>query len=157
MPEIRTVTTLKGKRDEITRAIVNYENKIAQAKVDLAHINAAIRIFEIGEDGPAGGDAQHVAPYVDIYRMFKRGEMVAICKAALAKGPMNTRQLSAVLLNAKGLDASDKVLAKAISYRLIHALRIQARSGKILGVGREKAARIWQLPLPNQSDRHGQN
>jgi hypothetical protein len=145
MAEIRTVTTLKGKRDEITRAIVNYENKIAQAKVDLAHINAAIRIFEIGEDGPTG-DAQHVAPYVDIYRMFKRGEMVAICKAALAKGPMNTRQLSAVLLNAKGLDASDKVLAKAISYRLIHALRIQARSGKLVGMGRDKAARVWALP-----------
>ncbi len=147
MAEIRTVTTLKSKRDEITRAIVNYENKIAQAKVDLAHINAAIRIFEIGEDGPAAG-AQHAAPYVDIYRMFKRGEMVAICKAALAKGPMNTRQLSAVLLNAKGLDATDKVLAKAISYRLIHALRIQARSGKLVGMGRDKAARVWRLPSP---------
>ena len=95
MAEIRTVTTLKYKRDEITRAIVNYENKIAQAKVDLAHINAAIRIFEIGEDGRRRR-RKHVAPYVDIYRMFKRGEMVAICKAALAKGPMNTRQLSAV-------------------------------------------------------------
>jgi len=145
MAEIRTVTTSKGKRDEITRAIVNYENKIAQAKVDLAHINAAIRIFEIGEDGPAEG-GNNIAPYVDIYRMFKRGEMVAICKAALAKGPMNTRQLSAVLLNAKGLDANDKVLAKAISYRLIHALRIQARTGKIVGMGREKAARVWRLP-----------
>jgi hypothetical protein len=145
MAEIRTVTTLKYKRDEITRAIVNYENKIAQAKVDLAHINAAVRIFEIGEEGPVG-DAKHVAPYVDIYRMFKRGEMIAICKAALAKGPMNTRQLSAVLLDAKGLDASDKVLAKAISYRLIHALRIQARSGKLIGEGREKAARVWRLP-----------
>lgn len=84
-PKFRTVTTLKGKRDEITRAIVNYENKIAQAKVDLAHINATIRIFEIGEDGPVAG-SQTVAPYVDIYRMFKRGEMVAICKAALARG-----------------------------------------------------------------------
>jgi hypothetical protein len=43
MAEIRTVTTLKSKRDEIARAIVNYENKIAQAKVDLAHVNAAIQ------------------------------------------------------------------------------------------------------------------
>jgi hypothetical protein len=145
MAEIRTVTTLTHKRDEITRAIVNYENKIAQAKVDLAHINAAIRIFEIGDE-PMGDAGKNVAPYVDIYRMFKRGEMVAICKAALAKGPMNTRQLSAVLLSAKGLDASDKVLAKAISYRLIHALRIQARSGKLVGAGRDKAARIWRLP-----------
>jgi hypothetical protein len=91
---------------------------------------------------PAAGSTS--APYVDIYCMFKRGEMVAICKAALAKGPMNIRWLSAVLLNAKGLDASDKVLARA--YRLIRALRIQARSGKIVGMGREKAARIWRLP-----------
>jgi hypothetical protein len=45
MPEIRTVTTLKSKRDEIARAITNYENKIAQAKIDLAHVYAAIRIF----------------------------------------------------------------------------------------------------------------
>jgi hypothetical protein len=36
MAEIRTVTRLKSKRDEIARAIVNYENKIAHAKVDLS-------------------------------------------------------------------------------------------------------------------------
>lgn len=59
---------------------------------------------------------------------------------------MNTRQLSAALLDAKGLDASDKVLAKAISYRLIYALRIEARGGKIVAMGRDNAARIWRLP-----------
>lgn len=32
-----------------------------------------------------------------------------------------------------------------ISYRLIHALRIHARIGKIVGMGREKAARVWRL------------
>ena len=99
MAEIRTVTTLTNKRDEIARAIVNYENKITQAKVDLAHINAAIRIFEIGDEGIR--QPKNVAPYLDIARMFKRGEMVAISKAALAKGRLNTRQLSAFLLNAK--------------------------------------------------------
>jgi hypothetical protein len=140
MTESRTAKTL---RDEITRAIINYENKIAQAKVDLAHINAAIRMFEIGDEGI--GQAKNVAPYLDIARMFKRGEMVAIAKAALANGPMNTGQLSALALNAKGLDASDNILAKAISYRLIHALRIQARTGKIVAMGREKAARVWRL------------
>ncbi len=82
MAEIRTVTTLKGKRDEITRSVASYEKKLAQARADLAQINAAIRIFE------AGGDTSgFVAPYVDIYRMFKRGEMAAICRDALANGP----------------------------------------------------------------------
>jgi hypothetical protein len=48
MPENRTVTTLKYKRDEITRSIAAYEKKLIQARADLAHINAAIRIFEHG-------------------------------------------------------------------------------------------------------------
>jgi len=39
MAEIGTVTTLKGKRDEITRSIAAYEKKLSQAKADLAHIN----------------------------------------------------------------------------------------------------------------------
>lgn len=50
MLEIGTVTTPKSKRDEITRSIAAYEKKIGQAKADLAHINAATRIFEIGGD-----------------------------------------------------------------------------------------------------------
>jgi hypothetical protein len=139
MAESRTAETLKRKRDEIARSIASYEKKLAQARSDLAHINAAITIFA------AGGDGGFVAPYVDIYRLFKRGEMAAISREALRDGPQNTRQLALRIMKAKGLDAGDKVMAKAISYRLIHALRIQARIGKIVGIGKEKAARIWRL------------
>ena len=78
--------------------------------------------------------------------MFRRGEMAAICQEALTAGPLNTRQLGVAVMKAKGLDTGDKVLAKAISYRLIHVLRIQARIGKIIGLGREKAAPVWRLP-----------
>jgi hypothetical protein len=77
--------------------------------------------------------------------MFNRGEMAAICRTALADGPQNTRQLTLVVMKAKGLDTGDKVLAKAISHRLIHTLRIQARIGKLVAMGREKAARVWRL------------
>jgi hypothetical protein len=139
MAESRTAETLRRKRDEIARSIDSYEKKLAQARADLAHMDAAIAIFA------TCGDAIAVTPYVDIRRLFKRGEMAAISREALKTGPKNTRQLSALILEAKGLDAGDKVLAKAVSYRLIHALRIQARIGKIVGMGREKAARVWRL------------
>ena len=43
MAEIRTVTTLRYRRDEIERAIANYERCLAQAQTDLGHINAATR------------------------------------------------------------------------------------------------------------------
>ncbi len=51
MAEIRTVTTLRHKRDEIERSIANYEKRLAQAQADLAHINAAISIFEASRRG----------------------------------------------------------------------------------------------------------
>jgi len=140
MAESRTVETLERKRGEILRAIAGYEERIAQAQADLAHINATIAIFAAGDDGEA------TRPYVNLSGMFKRGEMVAIVKAALASGPQNTRQLSAAVLKAKGLDPNDQVLAKAIGKRLIHALRLQARGGKLVAVGRHKAAHLWRLP-----------
>ena len=140
MADSRTAETLRNKRDEIARSIDAYEARLAQARADLAHIDAAIAIF-------ATGDGQlPVAPYVDIHRLFKRGELAAISREALRHGPRNTRELALAVMVAKGLDTGDKVLHKAISYRLIHVLRIQARNGKIVGIGRHKAARVWRLP-----------
>jgi hypothetical protein len=60
--EIRSVTTLRTKRDEIAAAIAAYERKLGQAQADLAHITAAIKIFE------ASGDPADMARYVDVYR-----------------------------------------------------------------------------------------
>ena len=74
MIESRTAETLRNKRSEIARSIDDYEKRLAQARADLAHIDAAIAIFA------TGGDTLAVTPYVDIHRLFKRGEMVAICR-----------------------------------------------------------------------------
>src|SRR5215204_3737142 len=140
MAEIRTVTTLRSKRDEITASIANYEKRIAQARADLAHINAAISIFE------ASGDPKGFPAYVDIHRLLQRGEAMKLCFEALADGPKTTRQLALHIMKAKGFDQGDKVLAKSICGRLIHALRMQWKRGRLVAKGRDKAARIWELP-----------
>jgi len=85
MGEIRTVTTLQRKRKQIAASIKLYERQLAQARSDLAHVEATVRIFA------ASGKPQDIAKYVDSYRLFKRGEPWAICQAALAKGPLDTR------------------------------------------------------------------
>lgn len=138
--EIRTVTTLRRKRDEIARAIANYEARLAQALADLAHVEATIAIFE------ATGDTKHLGAHTDVHRLFRRGEAIAICKTALARGPMKTRQLVLHIMGAKGLNTADAVLAKAIASRLINALGRQRRRGAIIGIGKAKSARLWQLP-----------
>jgi hypothetical protein len=68
MAEIRTVTTLRRKRDEIVSSIRIYERQLEQARADLAHIQAAIRLFE------ASGDPKDIPRYMDLHRLFKRRE-----------------------------------------------------------------------------------
>jgi hypothetical protein len=128
--EIRTVTTLHRKREEIARIITGYEKRLVQVRADLAHIEATIAIFE------AAGDVQ---------RLFRRGEAVAICKTALRQGPLKTRELVLHIMNAKGMDTADTALAKTIAKRLINTLGQQRRRGAILGIGKAKSARLWQL------------
>jgi hypothetical protein len=118
MGEIRTVTTLKRKRDEISASIRMYEKKIAQARADMAHVAASIRIFE-ASDRP-----KDLAKYTDHYPLFARGEPWAICTKALAEGPRDTKELALALRRAKGMDLADSVLTKAIGHRLIHSLMI---------------------------------
>ena len=141
MAEIRTVTTLRSKREEIENAIVGYERRLAQAKADLAHVNACIAIFE------ASGEAGEIAPYVDIRRLFAYREIVTLCRAALAAGPLNTRQIALKIMEEKGLDTGDKVLANAMTLRICHSLRMQCRMGKLADLGKERGVRVWRLPL----------
>lgn len=139
MAEIRTVTTLRRKQHQIEAAITDYEKRLMQARADLEHINATIAIFE------ASGNTNTLASYVDLQRLFKSGELAAMCKAALADGPKDTREIAAYTVEAKGLDAGDNVLAKAIMRRLNYTLRVQARGGTLIVIGRYKDAYIWRL------------
>ncbi len=108
-----------------------------QVRAELAQVTACIKIFE------ASGDAPDMPKYVDVYRLFKRGEAMITCKEALASGPV---------MESKGLDTGDKVLAKAVAAQLIHQLRMQANRGKVIRDGKKGTAVIWRL-----SDQQGKN
>ena len=137
MAEIRTVTSLRSKKAEILASIAQYEKRIAQARADLSHVNACIALFE------ATGEPGALSPYVDTHRLFARGELMRLCKDALASGPKTTKELALHVMAAKGLDTGDKVMARAMAMRLIHALRMQCRRGNISGEGKVKGARVW--------------
>lgn len=139
MAEIRTVTTLTTKREALERAILGYEKALEQARSDLAHVIATIAMFE--RDEPA--DAPR---YADLHRLYRRGEMVKLAKAALAEeGALDTRQLAQRVLAAKGFNGDDVVLAKAVTFKLVQALRMQHQRGTIGDAGRCKGVRVWRL------------
>lgn len=141
MAEIRTVTTLRRKRDEIAASIRLYERQLEQAKADLQHVLAAIRIFE------ASGDPKDATRYMDIHRLFRRGETWAICREALAaKGPMTTTELVAELMKARSLPAGDRVMNRALGMKLVNALGKQELRGKLVRDGKRKGVVVWRLP-----------
>lgn len=144
MAEIRTVTTLETKRTEIRNAIAEYERLLAQARADLAHVTACIRLFDLSDTTPC-----RIPAYADVHRLFKHRELGGLCAQALHKnGPQDTRELALYAMQAKGLDTGDTVLAKAITGRVIHALRMQHKRGKVMDGGRRAGLRLWALPKP---------
>src|SRR5271155_5842417 len=88
MSEPIAVLALRKKRDQIASTIAHYERLTREAEHDLAHVNAALRLFEVT------GEAQDLPPYVDLNRLLKRGETTKICMYALAaEGPLDTAVL----------------------------------------------------------------
>ena len=140
MAEIRTVTTLRSKRDEILSSVKAYERQVEQAKADLAHINAVLRLFE------ATGDPKDMPRYVDVHRLFRRAEKWELCREALADGrELTTKELAAHVVSAKGFDAGDKVLAKAVTFQLVQSLRMQAKRGRVRMIGKRLGVCVWRM------------
>jgi hypothetical protein len=128
---VRTIAALRYKRDEIAKAVAEYERRLSKARADLDHVSGAIALFETTGD---------------IHRLFRRGEAMAICKVALRQGPLSSRQMVDGIVAAKGLDPGDVMLIKAIAARLNNSLVHQQRRGGLVVSGKYRTARLWRLP-----------
>jgi hypothetical protein len=143
MAEPQIVNTLRSKRDELERVISSYEKAVTVARRDLAHINATLELFE--RDGALTAFPSRLS----IVRMFKRGELFALCNAALAEAPegLDTRELARAVVRAKGMDEADTVLRKAIGFRIVQAMLRQRVRGHAATVGKRRGIRIWSPKL----------
>jgi len=140
MADPQILSTLRRKRDEIEAAIVTYESKVEDAKRDLAAVVATLRLFELN------GEPQEFPAYAAIGRLWKRGEMVAVCREALEQeGPLDTRELAVRVLRAKGLDEADRVMRQTVAFRVVQALSIAAKRGTIGSGGKRKGVRLWRI------------
>jgi hypothetical protein len=142
MAEPHVLSSLHRKRDEIESVIATYEKRLSEARRDLAHVNATIHLFE-------AGDAGDVRAWTDIHRLFRRGEIVTICKAALGQeGPLDTRELSHRVMATKGFNGEDNELRKAVAYKIVQALSLQRKRGLVASEGKRNGVRVWAQPKP---------
>jgi hypothetical protein len=143
MAEPHSISILRKKRDKIRDTVAAYEARLKQAQADLAHVNATLRLFE------ASGEPEDFPPYVDLNRVFRRGETTTLCMNALREeGPLDTRQLTVRVMRAKGLDTGDKVLITTIALRIVQTLRMRAKRRQIDGSERRKGVCIWRIVTP---------
>lgn len=136
MPDPQVVRTLIAKRNEIEARIEAWQREIENARRDLAALNATLALFK--QDG-------ELRPTMSIARMFARGEIFKLCVAALqaANEPQDTRQLARAVANAKGLDADDRVIRKALALSIVNVLTKQARRGAVVVVERRGGVKVW--------------
>ena len=129
---------LERKRAEIIGAIKRHEAAIAQAKHDLAHISATLKLL-----GRPGGDGQ---AYIVAQGFFAKGELAAMCRRYLESGPLTTRELAERAMTEKGLDASDGPLRNSVVYKVVQALRHAARRNAVVLDGKRGGQCVWRLP-----------
>ena len=144
MADNQTLIQLRAKRDELQDAIVYLESKITEARADLLHVNAVLRLFELGPDA-----TQQFPAHVNLSRMFNAGELVALSLAALAErgASMTTREIANYVVREKGWDQLDPILRRGVAHRLVHTLTKARKRGRIASPGHEKGVRVWELPV----------
>jgi hypothetical protein len=131
-------STLRRKRDEIAAAIAAYEVKIDAGRMDLAAVDRVIRLFD-----PAGRD--ETAIYFELGRLWKPGEILAVCREALEQeGLLDTRQLALLVARAKGLDDQDAVLFKSVGIRVSRTVSNAMKRGLVANGGKRNGIRLWK-------------
>ena len=134
-----TINDLNRKQREILGAIRNYEAQIVQAKHDLAHINATMKIME-------GSQANRRA-YIAGRGFFDKGEIAEIASRILKDGPLNTREVAERVMVEKGLEITDTNLRNSVVYKCVQALRHAQRRGAVVMVEKRKGLCVWRLKL----------
>jgi len=139
MDQPQVINTLNTKRHEIEAYIGSLERDLEEARGDLSAILAAIKVFSA--DGP------RVTSYMNLARLFPRRELPRLAQEALDAAPegLSTTAIAAHVIAVKGLDASDRYLRKALTYKAVQVLRRWEKERKVVRVGKVAAAVVWRL------------
>lgn len=138
----QVINTLRTKAGELEAHIRKLERATKQARIDLAHINASIRMFE----PPKPGEAFPL--HMNLGRLFKGRELGQLCRDALADGPKDTRELARYVIVAKGLDQEDKPLRQSVALRIVNAMtQAQKRRSYVERDGKNGNVIRWRLAM----------
>jgi hypothetical protein len=128
MGEPHVISTLRDKRAELSGQIADLEKRLGQARADLVHVDAVLRLFA-PEMEPAG-----VAPKAvrQCNTWFRPGECPRLVLETLRRAgePLVTREIAGRVMVVKGLDPADGRTRELIHKTVAATLN---RLGKVVG------------------------
>lgn len=142
----QVVSQLIAKRAEIAGHIHDLERRLVQHRADLAHIDAAITLF----DESVAVDAIEPRRPVQKSRYFGMGELSRCCREALrdATGPISASDIAIKALTERKLNTADPRLGSDFVLRVARALGQMKKKGEVQQIGSGKGSR-WTLPTPS--------
>jgi hypothetical protein len=144
MADPHVISALREKRALVAGLIEKLERKLEQYRADLTHIDGVLRLFQPDRD-PA--DIRPKRTYARRTRYFARNELSRLCMDALRAAdaaPITTDAIAGRIVEAKGFDASDAVLRKAIGDQSLALMRLFRKRGAVEQIGLGRGVR-WKL------------
>lgn len=137
MTDSHVVSGLKAKRDDIKRAILDYEQKIKTARADLATLNEALAIF--------GEFSGNLKKCFERRQLFERGELMRIIMDASRDAPdgLTTRELTEIAMKANAFDLEDDKLFARVTHSVGNALAGYKRAKQIRADGVRQGVQVW--------------
>src|SRR5437879_58770 len=135
MADPHVISALREKRALVSGLIEKLERKLEQHRADLTHIDGVLRLFQPERD------PEEIRPkrsYAKRTRYFARNELARLCMDVLraADGSlMTTDEIAGRVIEAKGFDAADAVLRKAIGEQCLALMRSFRKQGTVEQIG----------------------
>lgn len=133
---------LKRKRADMTGEIARCHARLQTLSTDLEHLDATIRLFA------PDFVQESVLPkvFTPPKSWSKRGEMSRAVLSILrvAKGPLNTREIAAMIVQQRGLDADQGIL-DIMCRRVGHVLRDKRQRGLIQSIEETGLWLQWEI------------
>lgn len=136
------VTSLLLKKAEVEAQIVSLTDQLSEARADLIHVVAAVRLFD-----PTLVDRPATA-YHSITRAMTRKDVLALCFAALEASPepLSTRELARHVITSEGWDTNDRRLKLAVASKVGAVMARMAKRRTVEKAGVRDQATLWRLP-----------
>jgi hypothetical protein len=144
MGDTYVISGLTAKRSELLAMAQSLEAQARQARVDLAHIDAALRLFDPSVDLAAirgKSQTRGRCPW------FKGGDLSRFCREVLrdASEPLSAEAMVRQIMARHGMDQENQAQRSAIILRTLQALHRMAKRGDVGRIGKGVGV-LWTLP-----------